>query len=59
MQCDKAAFNSFFHAMLASGHYFAPSAFEAGFVSAAHCDTDIAETVMAADHWFASLQSQR
>lgn len=33
---DKAAFNRFFHAMLESGVYFAPSAFEAGFVSAAH-----------------------
>lgn len=56
MECDKEAFNSFFHAMLAAGHYFAPSAFEAGFVSAAHSDTDIAETVMAADRWFALVQ---
>jgi glutamate-1-semialdehyde 2,1-aminomutase len=36
MSCDKDAFNRFFHAMLDAGHYFAPSAFEAGFVSAAH-----------------------
>ena len=36
MQCDKDAFNRFFHAMLDHGIYFAPSAFEAGFVSAAH-----------------------
>ena len=52
MDCDKAAFNRFFHAMLAAGHYFAPSAFEAGFVSAAHSDADIAETVAAAEAIF-------
>ena len=45
MACDKDAFNRFFHAMLDAGHYFAPSAFEAGFVSAAHSDGDIAATV--------------
>jgi glutamate-1-semialdehyde 2,1-aminomutase len=38
MACDKDAFNRFFHAMLDAGHYFAPSAFEAGFVSAAHSE---------------------
>ncbi len=54
MECDKEAFNRFFHAMLDAGHYFAPSAFEAGFVSAAHCDADIAETIAAAERWFAS-----
>jgi len=52
MECDKAAFNRFFHAMLAAGHYFAPSAFEAGFVSAAHSNADIAETVSAAESIF-------
>ncbi len=52
MECDKASFNRFFHAMLAAGHYFAPSAFEAGFVSAAHSDADIAETVAAAETIF-------
>jgi glutamate-1-semialdehyde 2,1-aminomutase len=52
MQMDKDAFNRFFHAMLAAGHYFAPSAFEAGFVSAAHSDADIAETVAAAEEVF-------
>ena len=36
MACDKERFNRFFHAMLDAGIYFAPSAFEAGFVSAAH-----------------------
>ena len=54
MECDKEAFNRFFHAMLDAGHYFAPSAFEAGFVSAAHSDADIAETVAAAERYFAS-----
>ncbi len=54
MACDKEAFNRFFHAMLNAGHYFAPSAFEAGFVSAAHSDADIAETVAAADAAFTS-----
>jgi glutamate-1-semialdehyde 2,1-aminomutase len=52
MECDKAAFNRFFHAMLDAGHYFAPSAFEAGFVSAAHSATDISETVSAAEAIF-------
>jgi glutamate-1-semialdehyde 2,1-aminomutase len=55
MECDKEVFNRFFHAMLDAGHYFAPSAFEAGFVSAAHSEADIAATVAAADGWFATL----
>jgi len=54
LACDKEAFNRFFHAMLETGHYFAPSAFEAGFVSAAHSDADIAATIAAADAWFAT-----
>jgi glutamate-1-semialdehyde 2,1-aminomutase len=54
MACDQAAFRQFFHAMLAAGHYFAPSAFEAGFVSAAHTSADIASTLAAADAWFAT-----
>ena len=54
LACDKEAFNRFFHAMLDAGHYFAPSAFEAGFVSAAHSDADIAATIAAADAWFAT-----
>lgn len=55
MQADKNAFNKFFHSMLDSGIYLGPSAFEAGFVSAAHSDTDIAQTVQAAATAFASL----
>ena len=52
MRCDKEQFNRFFHAMLTAGHYFAPSAFEAGFVSIAHSDDDIASTVAAAEAVF-------
>lgn len=55
MLCDKDRFNRFFHAMLASGIYLAPSAFEAGFVSAAHTQTDIDETASAALDAFRSL----
>ncbi len=55
MQADKNAFNKFFHSMLDSGIYLGPSAFEAGFVSAAHTDADIAQTVQAAAIAFASL----
>jgi glutamate-1-semialdehyde 2,1-aminomutase len=55
MQADKNAFNKFFHSMLDSGIYLGPSAFEAGFVSAAHTDADIAHTIEAAATAFASL----
>jgi glutamate-1-semialdehyde 2,1-aminomutase len=48
MACDVEAFKRFFHAMLESGVYLAPSAFEAGFVSSAHSEQDIADTVAAA-----------
>ncbi|MEW7981701.1 MAG: glutamate-1-semialdehyde 2,1-aminomutase [Candidatus Sedimenticola endophacoides] len=46
--CDQERFKSFFHAMLEHGVYLAPSAFEAGFVSAAHSDADIQATIDAA-----------
>jgi glutamate-1-semialdehyde 2,1-aminomutase len=55
MQCDKERFNRFFHALLDAGIYLAPSAYEAGFVSAAHTDADIAFTVEAAGRAFATL----
>jgi glutamate-1-semialdehyde 2,1-aminomutase len=48
MQSDRARFNRFFHAMLERGVYFAPSAYEAGFVSAAHGEAEIAATLEAA-----------
>ncbi|MEE9339010.1 MAG: aspartate aminotransferase family protein, partial [Methylococcaceae bacterium] len=55
MQCDQARFKLFFHGMLEQGVYFAPSAFEAGFISAAHSDDDIEKTLDAASKVFQSL----
>jgi glutamate-1-semialdehyde 2,1-aminomutase len=55
MECDKNAFNRFFHSMLDQGVYLAPSAFEAGFVSAAHSDADIGATIAAASAAFAKV----
>ncbi len=55
MECDKDKFNRFFHAMLDEGIYLAPSAFEAGFVSAAHTDADIEATLAAARKVFKAL----
>jgi glutamate-1-semialdehyde 2,1-aminomutase len=46
--CDGQRFKRFFHAMLDAGIYLAPSPFEAGFVSCAHSEADIAQTVSAA-----------
>ena len=54
MACNKDKFNAFFHAMLELGVYLAPSAFEAGFVSAQHDDAVIDETVAAAHKAFAA-----
>jgi glutamate-1-semialdehyde 2,1-aminomutase len=54
MSCDREAFNRFFHAMLGEGIYFAPSAFEAGFVSATHGDSEIDKTLAAASRIFDS-----
>lgn len=53
MDSDRAAFNRFFHSMLQEGIYFAPSAFEAGFVSVAHGDAEISKTLASADRIFA------
>ncbi len=55
MQSNKDHFNHFFHSMLDSGIYLGPSAFEAGFVSAAHSDEDIALTIAAAKKAFQSF----
>jgi glutamate-1-semialdehyde 2,1-aminomutase len=55
MASDRTAFNAFFHAMLREGVYFAPSAFEAGFVSAAHGPAEIDQTVAAARKVFAPM----
>lgn len=54
-KCDMERFKKFYHAMLDNGVYMAPSAFEAGFVSAAHGDTEIQATLDAAQKAFASL----
>jgi len=53
--CDVERFRHFFHAMLDAGVYLAPSAFEAGFVSAAHSAGDIDETVEAAAATFEKM----
>jgi len=55
LACDKDRFNRFFHGMLDAGIYLAPSAYEAGFVSAAHADADIADTVAAAEQAFVGI----
>lgn len=55
MNCDQERFKKFFHGMLEQGVYMAPSAFEAGFISAAHTEKDIEKTVQAASTVFASL----
>ncbi len=56
MACDKERFNRFFHRMLDMGIYLAPSAYEAGFVSAAHSAQDIGATIGAAEKAFAQLR---
>ena len=56
MAGDKARFNKFFHAMLDAGVYLAPSAFEAGFVSAAHSADDIATTIAFAEKAFSTAR---
>ncbi|MFQ6690607.1 aspartate aminotransferase family protein, partial [Bordetella pertussis] len=55
--CDTEAFKRFFHAMLERGIHFAPSAFEAGFVSATHDDAVIDATLEAAEQVFATLRA--
>ncbi|HEX9627710.1 MAG TPA: glutamate-1-semialdehyde 2,1-aminomutase [Acidiferrobacterales bacterium] len=56
MACDVERFKRFFHGMLDAGVYLAPSAFEAGFVSAAHGPTEIQATLDAAERVFARLK---
>jgi len=58
MTCDREAFNRFFHGMLQEGIYLAPSAFEAGFVSSAHTDEDIATTAGAARRVFQKIAAR-
>jgi len=54
-QCDVERFKKFFHGMLNEGVYLAPSAFEAGFVSSAHSEKEIVETLAAAERVFRKL----
>ena len=53
--CDMDAFQRFYHGMLDAGVYLAPSAYEAGFVSSAHSDAMIDETLDCAEQVFASM----
>jgi len=55
MACDKEKFARFFHLMLDEHIYMAPSAFEAGFISAAHQISDLEQTIEAAEKAFRSL----
>ncbi len=55
MTTDNARFNAFFHGMLDRGVYFAPALYEAGFMSAAHTEADIAATVAAASEVLQTL----
>ena len=55
MACDNDRFNRFFHGMLNEGVYLAPASYEAGFLSIAHSEQDIAFTIAAAEKVFASL----
>lgn len=56
MEADGDKFNRFFHLMLEAGIAFAPSAFEAGFVSAAHGQKELERTFDAARHAFSHLR---
>jgi glutamate-1-semialdehyde 2,1-aminomutase len=57
MACDIPRFNKFFHGMLKRGIYLAPASYEAGFMSGAHSDEDIQNTLLAAQEVFAELKS--
>jgi len=58
-QADVSAFNVFFHAMLEQGIYLAPSQFEASFMSAAHSDDDITQTIAASAYAFAKVRESK
>ena len=53
--CDIEKFKKFFHLMLDQGIYLAPSAFEAGFLSLAHTEQDINNTILAAKKAFSEM----
>jgi len=54
-KCDVERFKKFYHGMLEQGVYLAPSAYEAGFVSSAHTNEDIENTLNAAEAVFNTL----
>lgn len=56
--CDQGMFKRFFHGMLQSGIYFAPSAFETGFVSSAHSSLELEMTLAAANEVMAEMASR-
>ncbi|MCR9107195.1 MAG: glutamate-1-semialdehyde 2,1-aminomutase [Gammaproteobacteria bacterium] len=56
MNCNTEAFNAFFHSMLDNNVYLAPASYEAGFMSSAHSDEDINQTVDAAARAFRKMQ---
>jgi glutamate-1-semialdehyde 2,1-aminomutase len=58
-RCNVPLFKQFFHGMLNEGVYLAPSAFEAGFVSSAHGDAEIQQTIQAAEKVFHIISSGR
>ena len=55
ISCDTLRFSNFFHGMLEQGIYLAPASFEAGFMSAAHSEQDIDNTLTAATRVFRNL----
>jgi glutamate-1-semialdehyde 2,1-aminomutase len=56
--CNTEQFNLFYHGMLENGVYLAPASYEAGFVSAAHSDEIIQQTLVIADKVFANVAAQ-
>ena len=54
-QCNMEQFKAFYHEMLKRGVYLAPSAFETGFMSMVHSESDIEETIQAARQSFAAI----
>ena len=55
MAANTERFNQFFHFMLDEGVYLAPASYEAGFMSGAHSDADIEQTLVATENAFAKL----
>jgi glutamate-1-semialdehyde 2,1-aminomutase len=58
MACDTDRFKRFFHSMLKQGVYLAPASYEAGFMSSAHTDADIKNTIAAAARAFAEIAEE-